>query len=257
MRTCQGVAGRHGARRLNAHLQAGRRERVAILAARPVVRRFRRALLGDRQALPLPHPQPPRAAGAGKAQASGGCRSRWTPTPCRRRRSVLVGRHDFTTFRSVQCQANSPLRTLDRLDVTRSGDLIEVSASARSFLHNQVRSMVGTLKRVGEGGWTPATSRRRSTPRIAPPAAWLRRPTGFISSRSIIPAADPEHSGPAAPEARTARPATQGTCRRTQRWRQRGPCRCTALVNRHVSTIEATNSDQRQKLEHAVAATGR
>jgi len=68
----------------------------------------------------------------------------------------LVGRHDFTTFRSTQCQANSPLRTLDRLDVTRSGDLIEVKTSARSFLHNQVRSMVGTLKRVGEGGWTAA-----------------------------------------------------------------------------------------------------
>ena len=68
----------------------------------------------------------------------------------------LLGRHDFTTFRSSQCQANSPLRTLDRLDVTRSGDLIEVGTSARSFLHNQVRSMVGTLKRVGEGGWTAA-----------------------------------------------------------------------------------------------------
>ena len=68
----------------------------------------------------------------------------------------LVGRHDFTTFRSSQCQASSPLRTLDRLDVTRSGDLIEVRTSARSFLHNQVRSLVGTLKRVGEGGWTAA-----------------------------------------------------------------------------------------------------
>ncbi|MDQ2633126.1 MAG: tRNA pseudouridine(38-40) synthase TruA [Pseudomonadota bacterium] len=68
----------------------------------------------------------------------------------------LVGRHDFTTFRSIHCQAKSPLRTLDRLDVTRSGDLIEVRASARSFLHNQVRSMVGTLKRVGEGAWTAA-----------------------------------------------------------------------------------------------------
>ena len=68
----------------------------------------------------------------------------------------LLGRHDFTTFRSSQCQANSPLRTLDRLDVTRTGDLIEVRTSARSFLHNQVRSMVGTLKRVGEGGWSAA-----------------------------------------------------------------------------------------------------
>jgi tRNA pseudouridine38-40 synthase len=69
---------------------------------------------------------------------------------------ALVGRHDFTTFRSVQCQAKSPVKTLDRLDVQRSGELIEIRASARSFLHNQVRSMVGSLKRVGEGAWTMA-----------------------------------------------------------------------------------------------------
>lgn len=66
----------------------------------------------------------------------------------------LVGRHDFTTFRSIHCQAKSPEKTLDRLDVTRDGERIEIRASARSFLHNQVRSMVGTLKRVGEGAWT-------------------------------------------------------------------------------------------------------
>lgn len=66
----------------------------------------------------------------------------------------LLGKHDFTTFRSVQCQSNSPVRTLDRLDVVRDGDLVEIRASARSFLHNQVRSMVGSLKKVGEGGWS-------------------------------------------------------------------------------------------------------
>ena len=66
----------------------------------------------------------------------------------------LIGTHDFTTFRSVDCQAKSPVRTLDRLDVSRSGELVEVRASARSFLHNQVRSMVGSLKLVGEGKWT-------------------------------------------------------------------------------------------------------
>lgn len=66
----------------------------------------------------------------------------------------LVGKHDFTTFRSVQCQSQSPVKTLDRLDVVRDGDLIEVRASARSFLHNQVRSMVGSLKKVGEGAWS-------------------------------------------------------------------------------------------------------
>lgn len=67
----------------------------------------------------------------------------------------LVGRHDFTTFRSSQCQAKSPVKTLDRLDVTRVGDEVQIRASARSFLHNQVRSLVGTLKKVGEGSWTP------------------------------------------------------------------------------------------------------
>ncbi|MCA1438881.1 tRNA pseudouridine(38-40) synthase TruA [Ensifer sp. IC4062] len=67
----------------------------------------------------------------------------------------LVGYHDFTTFRSAHCQATSPLRTLDRLDVTRAGDLIEIRATAQSFLHNQIRSFAGSLKLVGEGKWTP------------------------------------------------------------------------------------------------------
>ncbi len=67
----------------------------------------------------------------------------------------LVGHHDFTTFRSVHCQATSPVRTLDRLDVTRTGSLIEIRATAQSFLHNQIRSFAGSLKLVGEGKWTP------------------------------------------------------------------------------------------------------
>ena len=66
----------------------------------------------------------------------------------------LVGRHDFTTFRSVHCQADSPVRTLDRLDVVREGSAITVHASARSFLHHQVRSMVGCLSLVGRGKWS-------------------------------------------------------------------------------------------------------
>ena len=73
---------------------------------------------------------------------------------------VLVGRHDFTTFRAAQCQAASPLRTLDRLDVVRAGDEIHVYASARAFLHNQVRSMVGSLKLVGDAKWTAADLRQ-------------------------------------------------------------------------------------------------
>lgn len=66
----------------------------------------------------------------------------------------LVGCHDFTTFRSAQCQSQSPLKTLDRLDVRRAGEAIEVEAAARSFLHHQVRSMVGCLSLVGRGKWT-------------------------------------------------------------------------------------------------------
>ena len=65
----------------------------------------------------------------------------------------LLGRHDFTSFRAAACQANSPFRTLDRLDVHRCGDVIEIIAEARSFLHHQVRNIVGTLKLVGDGSW--------------------------------------------------------------------------------------------------------
>lgn len=74
--------------------------------------------------------------------------------------AMLVGHHDFTTFRAAQCQAKSPLRTLDRLDIEVQGAEIRVHASARSFLHNQVRSMVGSLKLVGEGKWQPEDIRR-------------------------------------------------------------------------------------------------
>ena len=89
---------------------------------------------------------------------------------------ALVGQHDFTTFRSSECQAKSPLKTLDALDVRRDRDEIHVEASARSFLHNQVRSMVGSLKLVGEGKWRArdladalaAKDRSRCGP-VAPP----------------------------------------------------------------------------------------
>lgn len=67
---------------------------------------------------------------------------------------VLVGRHDFSTFRAALCQANSPEKTLDRLSVERVGEEIHVRAAARSFLHHQVRNMVGTLELVGNGKWT-------------------------------------------------------------------------------------------------------
>lgn len=68
----------------------------------------------------------------------------------------LIGSHDFTTFRATECQALSPVKTLDRLNVSRQGEEIWIDVAARSFLHRQVRSMVGTLKHVGEGKWTAA-----------------------------------------------------------------------------------------------------
>ena len=72
---------------------------------------------------------------------------------------VLVGKHDFTTFRSAHCQAQSPLKSLDRLIVRREGERVIVEAAARSFLHHQVRSMVGCLVLVGMGKWTKADLR--------------------------------------------------------------------------------------------------
>jgi len=88
----------------------------------------------------------------------------------------LTGKHDFTTFRSTECQAKSPVKTLDRLDVTRAGDEVRVAAAARSFLQHQVRSMVGSLVHVGEGKWNAddlsAALVARDRPRcgqVAPP----------------------------------------------------------------------------------------
>ncbi len=72
----------------------------------------------------------------------------------------LIGNHDFTTFRSVECQAKSPVKTLDRLDVERAGDDVLIHAEARSFMHHQVRSIVGSLKYVGDGKWQPADMRK-------------------------------------------------------------------------------------------------
>jgi len=88
----------------------------------------------------------------------------------------LVGRHDFTTFRHIACQAKSPVKTLDQLDVAREGEELRIVASARSFLHTQVRSMVGALVAVGEGRWTAddlaaalAARNRAACGPVAPP----------------------------------------------------------------------------------------
>ena len=88
----------------------------------------------------------------------------------------LIGQHDFTTFRSTECQAKSPVKTLDQLDVDRIGDEIRIVVSARSFLHNQVRSMAGSLVHVGDGKWSAddlarslAARDRAACGQVAPP----------------------------------------------------------------------------------------
>ena len=90
------------------------------------------------------------------AVASGGCRFRSTRRGWRAAAAILVGRHDFTSFRSTMCQAETPVKTLDSLTVRRDGAEIRIEARARSFLHNQVRIIAGTLKLVGEGKWSQA-----------------------------------------------------------------------------------------------------
>jgi tRNA pseudouridine38-40 synthase len=95
----------------------------------------------------------------------------------------LLGTHDFTTFRSTECQAKSPVRTLDSLDVLKDGDELAVTATARSFLHNQVRSLVGSLKLVGERKWAAddleaalnARDRTASGPVAPPDGLYLTR----------------------------------------------------------------------------------
>ena len=94
----------------------------------------------------------------------------------------LVGHHDFTTFRSTECQAKSPMRTLDRLDVTRDGDEVRIEVSARSFLHNQVRSMVGSLALVGDAKWS-ADDLERSACRARPHGLRAGRAGGRALSR--------------------------------------------------------------------------
>lgn len=139
---------------VNAHLQMSR-ERIAIIAACPVEENF------DARFSALKRHYIYRIICRRAPLVLEKNRALWSPKPLdveamHEAAQRLVGRHDFTTFRSVQCQATSPLRTLDRLDVVagEADGLIEIHASARSFLHNQIRSFAGTLRLVGEGKWS-------------------------------------------------------------------------------------------------------
>jgi tRNA pseudouridine38-40 synthase len=99
----------------------------------------------------------------------------------------LIGRHDFTTFRSVQCQSDSPVKTLGRLDVTRDGDEIRIEAAARSFLHHQVRSMVGCLAMVGRGQWKPKDMKNALEARDRAALGFNAPPHGLYFVEAIYP----------------------------------------------------------------------
>lgn len=166
---------------VNAHLiQAG--ERVAILSATAVPDDFdaRFSARARHYLYRIANRRAPPALDKGKVW--------WVPRrldaeAMHEAAKVLLGRHDFTTFRSAQCQANSPLRTLDRLAVARDGDTIEIRASARSFLHNQVRSMVGSLKRVGEGAWAASDLKAALDARDRAACGQVAPPDGLFLTR--------------------------------------------------------------------------
>jgi tRNA pseudouridine38-40 synthase len=137
---------------LNAKL---RPQPISILACEPVADDWhaRFSCTGRRYLYRIVNRRPPLALDAGRA---------WrilTPLDADAMHSaaqILVGHHDFTTFRSAHCQSPSPVKTLDQLDVARHGDEITIKAAARSFLHHQVRSMVGCIAMVGRGQWSTA-----------------------------------------------------------------------------------------------------
>ena len=166
----------------NAHLQSAR-ERIAILAARRVEDGF------DARFSALKRHYIYRIVCRRVPLVLEKNRALWSPQPLdvaamHAAAQRLVGRHDFTTFRSAQCQAKSPIRNLDRLDVVAGGTpgLIEIHASARSFLHNQIRSFAGTLRLVGEGKWSAddveaalaARSRKACGPVAVPEGLYFR-----------------------------------------------------------------------------------
>jgi tRNA pseudouridine38-40 synthase len=99
----------------------------------------------------------------------------------------LIGLHDFTTFRSAHCQSESPVKTLNRLDVRRTGDHVIVEAAARSFLHHQVRSMVGCLAEVGLGRWTAADLKAALEARDRAELAFNAPPDGLYFVRAVYP----------------------------------------------------------------------
>jgi tRNA pseudouridine38-40 synthase len=116
--------------------------------------------------------------------------ARSTPPPWKPAPAHLIGRHDFTTFRDAQCQAQSPVRTLDALTVRREGEAVLVEARARSFLHSQIRSFVGTLVQVGLGRWPPARVAEALEARDRAACGPVAPPDGLYLTHVLYPGDD-------------------------------------------------------------------
>jgi tRNA pseudouridine38-40 synthase len=173
---------------LNAHLMMAN-ERVSVIDVREVDESFdaRFSAVKRHYLYRIINRPSPLAVEAGHAW--------WVPKPLDHEAmhaaaQMLVGHHDFTTFRSAHCQATSPVRTLDRLDVSRTGDLIEIRASAQSFLHNQIRSFAGTLKLAGDGKMTPDDVRKALEARDRKECGPVAPPEGLYFMKVDYPGDD-------------------------------------------------------------------
>ena len=163
---------------------------VAVLSADPVAVDWhaRFSCLGRRYLYRIANRRPPLTLHRGRA---------WRVGPeldlhaMQEAAAKLVGLHDFTTFRSAHCQSDSPVKTLDRLDVEQVGDEIHIHAAARSFLHHQVRSMVGCLALVGQGQWAPEQMRRALEARDRGALGLNAPPDGLYFVEALYPPSGP------------------------------------------------------------------
>ncbi|MGQ9365543.1 tRNA pseudouridine(38-40) synthase TruA [Azospirillum sp. ST 5-10] len=157
---------------------------VAVLLAEPAAEEFhaRLSALGRSYLYRILNRRPPPTVDAGRVWH---VQRRLDAAAMDAAARVLVGRHDFSSFRASLCQARSPVKTLDRLEVVRAGDEVHVHAAARSFLHHQVRNMVGTLELVGAGKWTADDVRRALEARDRSKAGPTAPPDGlyFVAAR--------------------------------------------------------------------------
>ena len=161
---------------------------IAVLSAEAVADSFnaRTSATGRRYLYRILNRRPPPTVEAGRVWHLPW---RLDASPMAEAAATLLGFHDFTTFRSTDCQANSPWRTLERFHVERAGDEIRVEAAARSFLHHQVRAMVGTIALAGAGKWSVAAVRSALDARRRDACGPMAPPGGLYLTGVVYPPA--------------------------------------------------------------------